>query len=84
MGLCDMPTASMYVTHAWPVFCKCVSLWPLAGERMMVRDHSMTLCNCITISPELVGKAAPVGLRECGLEEGKEPLQAVNAKPLPS
>lgn len=49
----------------------------------MVRDHSITLCNCIAISPELVGKAVPVGLREYGLEEGKEPLQVLNAKPSP-
>ena len=38
-----MPIASVYVTHAWPVFWECVSLWFLAGELVMVGDHSITL-----------------------------------------
>lgn len=34
-----MPTASVSVTHAWPIFWECVSLWPLARELVMVGDH---------------------------------------------
>lgn len=37
----------------------------------MVRDHSVTLCDCITISPEPVGKAALIGLGECGFGGGE-------------
>lgn len=71
MGLCDMRMAPMYVTHAWPVFCECVSLWSLAGEWVMVKEHSVSVRDCLTISPELMGKAAPSGLRGRGWRRGR-------------
>lgn len=66
-----MPRASTYVTHAWPVFWECVSLGPLAGERVMVRDHSITLCNCVTISPGLWGKLYPLASGNVGWRRGR-------------
>lgn len=70
-----MPIASVYVTHAWPVFWECVSLWFLAGELVMVGDHSITLSETDYSLKACGDWFFPAALGNMGWRRGKEPLK---------
>lgn len=66
--------STVYVLHAWPVFGVCVPL-VLAGELVMVGDHSITLSETECFLEKLWGLVSslrPWGI--CGWRTGKKAL----------
>lgn len=84
MGLCDMPVAScVRDTCLACVLVVCVTLAFGWGTVNGGRPLNYSLCNCKTISPELVGNGPTHQAQGMWVKEGEGTIPRSNAKPLP-